>query len=65
MPCMDAVNDNYMETISMVKRYRPAPANMRKTQITSHFPVTDSTLLGESAAIRIQALVRRHQACNR
>ena len=65
MPCMDAVNDNYMKTISMVKRYRPTPANMRKTKITSHFPATDNTLLGESAAIRIQALVRRHQACNR
>lgn len=62
MPCMDAVNNNYMETISMVKRYRPAPANLRKTQISSLSSVTDSSILGELAATKIQALVRAHLA---
>lgn len=64
VPCMDAVNHNYMETISMVKRYRPVPANRRHTQMSSTTSLIDSSLR-DSSAIKIQALVRRHQAYSR
>lgn len=60
VPCMDAVNNNYMDTISMVKRYRPAHGNRRQTHISTT-SITKSTWR-ESAAIKIQAVVRRHQA---
>lgn len=61
VPCMDAVNQNYMNTISLVKRYRPPNVNRSH----SHIAVTHDVNISawrESAAVQIQALVRMHQA---
>eukprot|EP00903_Cladosiphon_okamuranus_P005952 g5878.t1 len=64
VPSMDAINASYMEAISLAKRYRSAPANRRHTQISSTTSIAASNWR-DSSAIKIQAIVRRHQAYNR
>eukprot|EP00752_Nemacystus_decipiens_P011504 g10216.t1 len=61
LPCMDAVNQSYMSTVSMVKRYRPPQVNRSHEHISSTRDVHVCSWR-ESAAIKIQAIVRMHQA---
>ncbi|CAM9247691.1 unnamed protein product, partial [Ectocarpus sp. 12 AP-2014] len=64
MPCMDAVNQRYMFQISMVKMYRPPPKVDHSHQHVSSSTV-DLFILRNTAAMKIQTLVRMYQAHQR
>ncbi|CAB1100229.1 unnamed protein product [Ectocarpus sp. CCAP 1310/34] len=64
MPCMDAVNQRYMSQISMAKMYRPPPKVDHSHQHVSSWTI-DLCILRNTAAVKIQTLVRMYQARQR
>ncbi|CAM9178731.1 unnamed protein product [Ectocarpus fasciculatus] len=64
MPCMDAVNQRYMSQISMAKMYRPPPRVDHSHQHVSSSTI-DLCILRNTAAVKIQTLVRMFQAHQR
>ncbi|CBJ29754.1 expressed unknown protein [Ectocarpus siliculosus] len=64
MPCMDAVNQRYMSQISMAKMYRPPPKVDHSHQHVSSSTI-DLCILRNTAAVKIQTLVRMYQAHQR
>ncbi|CAM9342946.1 unnamed protein product, partial [Ectocarpus sp. 12 AP-2014] len=64
MPCMDAVNQRYMSQISMAKMYRPPPKVEHSHQHVSSSTI-DLCFLRNTAAVKIQTLVRMYQAHQR
>ncbi|CAM9935318.1 unnamed protein product [Scytosiphon promiscuus] len=63
-PCMDGMNESFMAQISMAKVYRPPPSVGRGHKHALKSDV-DVCLRRHSAAIKIQTVVRMHQAQRR
>ena len=63
IPCMDAVNQSYMTTVAMVKQYRPSHRGINRSQRSASVSFNiNASDVRELAAVKIQALVRMHQA---